>query len=375
MSVARRATVLGGDLVAPGVRRVRLAVEDGAALGHRAGQYILLHCPDGSGGVVKRAFSIASPPRGDASFELCVRHVPRGPASEFVHTIAPGTEVAFTGPWGKFVVEDDARDLVFVATGSAISCTAAIVEDELPRPRSRRVHLLWGLRHEADVHGIERLGALGRAHPRFSYQVTLSQPGPGWGGPRGRVTELLREASPPLGTLYYLAGNGAMIAEAEAWLLDATVSPTAIRKEIFFTPGQVRVPLRERQARAANRARPGRVVVGLALHAGTPTGEILEAITGALAVAGVTPDAVRNLAAAAKASDEPGLTGAAMALDLPVEFYLPAELAPNGAPPSACEALACVSAGGGALLLPKHRAPAVTVAIAAVAEVAGREAS
>jgi ferredoxin-NADP reductase len=46
------------------------------------------------------------------------------------------------------------------------------------------------------------------------------------------VTDLLREASPPLGALYYLAGNGAMIADAEAWLLDAGVPVTAIRKEI-----------------------------------------------------------------------------------------------------------------------------------------------
>jgi ferredoxin-NADP reductase len=183
VSVPRRADVLEGELVAPCVRRVRLAVQDGPALGHRAGQYVLLHCPDGSGGVVKRAFSIASPPRDDAEFELCVRHVTGGPASEFVHTVTRGTQVAFTGPWGKFVVEDDARDLVLVATGSAISCTAAIAEGELVRPRSRRVRLLWGLRREEDVHGVDRLDALARAHPRFTYQVALSQPGPGWGGP------------------------------------------------------------------------------------------------------------------------------------------------------------------------------------------------
>jgi ferredoxin-NADP reductase len=372
VSVPRRATVVEGHLVAPGVRRVRLAVQDEAALGHRAGQYVLLHCPDGSGSVVKRAFSIASPPRTDASFDLCVRRVPGGPASEYVHAVAPGAEVAFTGPWGKFVVEDETPDLVLVATGSAISCTAAIVEDELARPRSRRVHLVWGLRHEEDAHGVERLDALAHAHPRFAYQLSLSQPGPGWGGPRGRVTELLRATPPASEALYYLAGNGAMIADSESWLLGAGVPGAAIRKEIFFTPGQVRVPLRERQARAANRTRPGRVVVGLALHAGTPTGEVLAAIAGALAEAGVTPAAVRNLAAAVKASDEPGLAGAATALDLPVEFYLPAELTPGGAPASACEALACVSAGGGALLLPKRRAPAVTVAIAAVAAVVGQ---
>ncbi|MGH7321161.1 MAG: cobalamin biosynthesis protein [Candidatus Rokuibacteriota bacterium] len=365
MSEPRRATVTEGPMVAPGVRRLGLAMREGDRLGHRAGQYILVHAPGPDGSPVKRAYSIASPPGDGRSFELCVRHVPGGPASEFVHQVLPGTEVSFTGPWGKFVVDDEGRDLMLVATGSAISCTGAILEDELARPRSRRVRLYWGLRHESDVHATGRLEALRHAHPRFTYRVTLSQPGPGWAGPRGRVTELLRAEAQP-DALYYLAGNGAMIADAEAVLGEAGVPATAIRKEAFFTPGQVRVPLRERQARAANRTRPGRMVVGVALHAGVPTAEVMEAITAALNVARLGPAAVRNLAAAAKAADETGLAEAAAALGLPVEFYLPAELEAGGLPPSACEALACVSAGRVALLLPKYRTPAVTVAIAPV---------
>ena len=366
MSTPRRAVVVGGELVAPGVRRLQCRVLDAGRLGHRAGQYILLHAHAEDGSVVKRAYSIASPPLDGPEFELCVRRIPDHPASSFVHGATPGTEMNFTGPWGKFVVDDGARDLVLVATGTGISCTGAILEDELAQPRTRQVRLLWGLRQESDVHGLERLDALGLAHPRFSYRVTLSRPGPAWTGPRGRVTDLLRAEARP-DALYYLAGNGAMVADAEELLQEAGAPATAIRKEVFFTPGQVRVPPRERQMRAANRARPGRAVVGVALHAGTPGAAVLEAIEEGLTLASLEPNEVRNLAAAAKSSDESGLAEAAAALGLPVEFYQPAELETGDSSASACETLARVSAEGAALILPKHKTPSVTVAIAAVA--------
>jgi len=367
MSTPRRATVTAGDMVAPGVRRVRLRMLDGSRLGHRAGQYILLHARGEDGTIVKRAYSIATPPADDPSFELCVRLIPGQPASGYVHALTPGTEVSFSGPWGKFVVDDPERDLTLVATGSAISCTGAIVEDELAKAGSRRVRFLWGLRHAEDVHTVGRLEALARAHSRFSYLCTLSQPGPGWSGARGRVTEALRPDARSEG-LYYLAGNGAMIVEAEELLQEHGVSAESIRKEPFFTPGQVRVPLRERQVRTANLARSGRAVVGVALHAGADGHDVAKAIEEALALATLSTDDVRNIAAAVKASDEPGLTEAAATLQLPLEFYLPTELEAAGLPVSGCESLARISAGGSTLILPKHKTATVTVAIAAVGE-------
>jgi len=365
MSTPRRAVVVGGELAAPGVRRVRLRMLDAERLGHRAGQYVLLHARAGDGTVVKRAYSIATPPSDDPHFELCVRLISGHPASSFVHAVTPGTEVSFTGPWGKFVVDGDARDLVLVATGTAISCTGAIVEDELAQSRSRQVRLLWGLRHQEDVHFLTRLDALAWTHQRFSYLCTLSQPGSAWSGARGRVTEALRADVRP-DALYYLAGNGAMISEAEELLQPQGVPASSILKEAFFTPGQVRVALRERQARAANLARPGRAVVGVALHAGAPARDIVKTIEEALALASLPLSELRNLAAAAKASDEPGLAEAAATFALPIEFYLPAELDAAGLPGSGCESLARISAGGSVLIAPKHKTTAVTVAIAAV---------
>ncbi len=360
--------VVDAALVAPGVRRVRLRMSDGERLGERAGQYVLLHARAADGSVVKRAYSIASPPADDAEFELCVRLIADQPASTFVHGLAAGAAVRFSGPWGKFVVDDQARDLTLVATGTAISCTGAILRDELARPRPRRVRLFWGLRSEQDVHGREGLDELVHAHARFSYAVALSRPADVTTRP-ARVTDLLRESVSPA-ALYYLAGNGAMIGDAEDILDAAGVPATSIRKEVFFTPGQVRVPLRERQVRAADRERSGRAVIGLALHGGTSSVEVTAAIEEALALAKLSGSDVRNLAAAAKASDEPGLAGAAEKLGLCVEFYLPAEIEAASTATgfmSACEALASVSAGTSRLILPKHKAPAVTVAIAVVA--------
>jgi ferredoxin-NADP reductase len=371
VSTPKRAMVVEAAMVARGVKCVRFRMSDGEKLGHRAGQYGLLHARAADGSVVKRAYSIASPPAEDPYFEFCVRLVPEHPASTFVHALSAGDEVSFSGPWGKFVVDDKARDLTLVATGTAISCTGAILRDELARARRRGVSLFWGVRSEQDVHGRERLDELVHAHPRFSYTVALSRPAETTTPPT-RVTDLLRE-SVSTDALYYLAGNGAMIADAEDVLYAAGVPLSSIRKEVFFTPGQVRVPLRERQARAANRERQGRAVIGLAIHGGTSSVDVAAAVEEALALAKLSWSDVRNLAAAAKASDEPGLAEAAEKLGLSVEFYLPAEVEAASTATgftSACEALASVSAATSRLILPKHKTPAATVAIAVVA---GRE--
>jgi ferredoxin-NADP reductase len=368
VSTPKRAMVVEARLVAPGVKCVRLRMSDGEKLGHRAGQYVLLHAHVADGRVVKRAYSIASPPAEDPRFEFCVRLVPDHPASTFVHTLAPGDAVSFSGPWGKFVVDDEERDLTLVATGTAISCTGAILRDELACPRSRRVRLFWGLRSEQDAHGRERLDELVHVHSRFSYAVALSRPVEITTRPT-RVTDLLRD-NVLTEALYYLAGNGEMIADAEDILYAAGVPLSSIRKEVFFTPGQVRVPLRERQARAANREHQGRAVIGLAIHGGTSSVEVAAAIEEALALAKLSWSDVRNLAAAAKASDEPGLAEAAEKFGLSVEFYLPAEVEAASTATgftSACEALASVSAGTSRLILAKRKTLAVTAAIAVVA--------
>ncbi len=368
MSEVRRARVVATRLRTPSVREVTFCMLEPTTLPRRAGQYILLHADGPGRAVVKRAYSVASAPHDPNRFRLCVKHIPGGPASTYIHTLAEGAEVRFTGPWGKFVVEDEVQELNLVATGTGISAVGALLEDELASGRARPVRLIWGLRSEVDVFGLDELEAMVAVHARFRFTMALSQPVGGWTGFRGRVTDLLFCDGKPQG-LVYLSGNGAMIAEAEEMLRTAGCPEAAIRKEVFFTPGQIRVPLSERQKRQADRGRAGTVVVGLGLHAGAGADAILAAVEAALASCGIRLADVRNFATNAARSDEPGLHALTRKTGVPVEFYLPPELERDqscGAVPSLCEVVARFSAGTTELLLAKQKTELVTVAIAPV---------
>ncbi|KAA6222604.1 cobyrinic acid a,c-diamide synthase [Streptomyces albofaciens JCM 4342] len=101
------------------------------------------------------------------------------------------------------------------------------------------------------------------------------------------------------------------------------------------------------------------VVVGVGARRGVPAAEVLTLITGSLAAAGLSPDAVTALATVDTKAAEPGLAEAARRLGVPLLTYPAAVLAavsvphPSHAPlaaagtPSVAEAAALTAAGAG----------------------------
>lgn len=107
------------------------------------------------------------------------------------------------------------------------------------------------------------------------------------------------------------------------------------------------------------------LVVGVGASRGVPVEEVLGVIEDALREAGLSARDVAGLATVDARSGEPGVTGAALRLGVPLVTYSAAELAavpvpnPSDAPaaalgtPSVAEAAAL--AGGGELLVPKRK--------------------
>ncbi|TJZ51257.1 cobalamin biosynthesis protein [Streptomyces piniterrae] len=125
-------------------------------------------------------------------------------------------------------------------------------------------------------------------------------------------------------------------------------------------------------------------MVGVGASRGVPAAEVLELVMDTLALAGCSPGSVGALATVAAKAGEPGLTGAARALGVPLRSF-PAEVLatvrvpdPSAAArdavgtPSVAEAAALLAAGPGAELVvgkrksaPQGRPAGATCAVAA----------
>ena len=189
-----------------------------------------------------RSYSIASPPERRNEIMLILRMVEGGIGTQFFDRLLPapakhsGTSLRFTGPMGFFVNElEHPGDTVYVATGTGIAPILVMLKETLGRPESGRVYLFWGLRKESDVFYKDELSALTARHPRFFYNIYLSQP-QGFFRSRGRVIGPALELLPTLkAPTFYLCGNGKMIEELKEGLILRGVSrKRQIRTEAFF---------------------------------------------------------------------------------------------------------------------------------------------
>jgi ferredoxin-NADP reductase len=213
----------------------RLSDED-AQLSWRTGQFLSIHCGQGADGLpILRSYSIASRPQG-GPLRLIVQRIAAGAASQRLVDMAPGGEITFTGPMGFFVLDlQHAGDVVFVATGTGIAPILPMAAEALARGESGRVHLYWGLRSDAAVPWAEEeLRPL--AHPLLTTTLCISQPSGAWAGTRGRVNQPVLDLLPHLAApTFYLCGNGAMIRELKAKLVERGIDrKRQIRTEAFF---------------------------------------------------------------------------------------------------------------------------------------------
>lgn len=233
----RRAAVTGYErLTATRTVRISFLVIDDQPFTFEPGQFVGIQADVPGAGVRRSPYCIVSPPNPDRTFQLLVRLVPEGPLSYYLGSLGIGDTIAFRGPSGRLMAPKEGdEDLLLIATGVGVGPFLGLVEHLGRQGSTRTVRLFWGLRLADDICLVDELDDLQRRHPWFRYQISLSQPPPGWKGLRGRVTE---SVPPLLATLahqrYYLVGNGAMVEELAAVLSDLGVDRRYIYEEVYF---------------------------------------------------------------------------------------------------------------------------------------------
>lgn len=193
---------------------------------YEPGQFLQLLVPPSA---TPRSYSLSST-LSDDYLEFGIKLYDGGLASGYFKNLSVGDSVELRGPFGRFV-NSETKPIVGIATGAGLVPIYGILHNELINKKNQApMHLIFGVRTEADLFWLDRLELLASTNSNFTYLVTLSQPTEHWDKARGRVTEqltLIPDAH------YFICGNPDMVKDMRAQLLEKTVPTNNIHLEIF----------------------------------------------------------------------------------------------------------------------------------------------
>ncbi len=214
--------------IAPATRHFVFEVPDRDAFGFVPGQFLSLTA-EINGKPITRAYSIASPPRGNRA-DLCLNLVQDGLLSPFLFAMQPGDEIEAKGPYGGFVFRQPA-DTICVATGTGIAPFRGMLLDRLPKDPDHQYTLIFGARHEHGLLYVAELCKFVQEFPNFHLHTTVTRPTETWTGKAGRVQPILREVIGERRDLaIYICGLKEMVDETRLLLKDAGLD----RKQVNF---------------------------------------------------------------------------------------------------------------------------------------------
>ena len=224
----KQARLMGFHDIAPGVRHFEFEVP---GLLERfefdAGQFVsfsaVIH-----GKTITRAYSIASAPHLNR-FELCLNLVDDGQFTPMLFAMQKGETVDLAGPLGYFVWRKQAADSIFVATGTGVAPFRGMLQAAAdPSPK---VHLVFGVRYEANLLYRQEFESLERQRNWFHFHPVLSRPNDDWKGRKGHVQEHVMELLGERRDVdVYICGLKAMVDDLRARLKAAGLD----RKRILY---------------------------------------------------------------------------------------------------------------------------------------------
>ncbi len=200
-------------------------------VGYAPGQIAPLVVDTGEKSFVK-PYSIASRPGDPSAIEYCIKLVPDGRATPFLHDCESGYEAKLIGPTGGLTAKGvKSARLVFIATGTGIAPFRSIISHLHADGDDRQVELVAGSRFDTEVLFRDEWQQLEAEWDNFTYTPVVSRPGDNWEGSTGHVQDNL--GADLEDTTFFLCGLPAMVTDTKEALRDAGVAKKNIKAETF----------------------------------------------------------------------------------------------------------------------------------------------
>jgi ferredoxin-NADP reductase len=233
------------DEIAPGLAIVGVqSLEPPFAF--EPGQYATLGLMGTEGKLVQRPMSISSSADDTTEYEFFIRLVQGGAFTTLLWERSVGDPINIKGPKGKFVLQEDGRTCLFIASGTGLAPFISMIETLRGRGKARDAVLLHGVSYDYDLAWREQLTQLevGGGYP-LRYIGTISRPQqcPEWTGRTGRVEAIVAPVMDELAlnagnTTIYLCGNPDMVSAVEEIAAARDFPAEQVRKELYWPKGR-----------------------------------------------------------------------------------------------------------------------------------------
>ena len=161
------------ELVSDSTIILKLKIDKPDALGFLPGQYVNLTVPGTS---EHRSYSFSSKV-GATEASFLIRNVPGGLMSGWLAKDAKtGARMKFVGPQGSFFLRAVDRPVVMLAGGTGLAPILSMLEVLADQGTDQPVHLIYGVTNDGDLVEIERIEALGKRLPTFTWATCVASP-------------------------------------------------------------------------------------------------------------------------------------------------------------------------------------------------------
>ena len=239
--------LVGSRMLAPSVRHLDFARDDGQPLDFIPGQFIQVHFTYSDGTATKRSYSLATihdhALGPGESVQIAVSYVPGGAATTIFEGLEEGQQIEASGPFGRFCLgaADANKRYLLIGTGTGVTPYRAMLPqlEQLMQQRGVEVVLLFGARSPVELIYGEDFYAFADKHPNFRFVPCFSRELPADPHPdvrKGYVQEVLAEFAPQgESDIAYLCGNPNMVDAAFDALKGCGLPIPHIRREKYVS--------------------------------------------------------------------------------------------------------------------------------------------
>jgi ferredoxin-NADP reductase len=239
--------LVSSRMLAPSVRHLEFARDDGQALDFIAGQFIQVHFNYPDGTATKRSYSLAT--QHDHRFgvndtvEIAVSYVAGGAATALFTALDEGQQIQCSGPYGRFCLneKDQNARYILIGTGTGVTPYRAMLPQlkQLMDERGIEVVLLFGTRTEEDLLYSDDFYKFAEDNANFTFMPCFSRelPANATADARQGYVQNQLAALIPNGAndIAYLCGNPNMVDASFEYLKEFGLSIQHIRREKYVS--------------------------------------------------------------------------------------------------------------------------------------------